>query len=70
MNPARSTGPALFAGEWALGQLWLFWIAPLVGAVLAGGLYHVIAGRAADRPIDDYGTVEIPPERLEPAHSR
>jgi aquaporin Z len=44
VNPARSTGPALFVGGWALGQLWLFWIAPLVGAALAGVVYPVIAG--------------------------
>ena len=36
VNPARSTGPALFVGGWALTQLWLFWVAPIVGAVLAG----------------------------------
>ena len=36
VNPARSTGPALFVGGWALQQLWLFWVAPLVGAVIAG----------------------------------
>jgi aquaporin Z len=36
VNPARSTGPALFVGGWALAQLWLFWVAPIVGAVLAG----------------------------------
>jgi aquaporin Z len=36
VNPARSTGPAIFAGGWALEQLWLFWVAPLVGAVAAG----------------------------------
>ena len=36
VNPARSTAPALFGGGWALGQLWLFWLAPLVGAVAAG----------------------------------
>ncbi len=36
VNPARSTGPAVFVGGWALGQLWLFWVAPLVGAVVAG----------------------------------
>lgn len=39
VNPARSTGPALFVGGWALAQLWLFWLAPLVGAVLAGAVY-------------------------------
>ena len=42
VNPARSTGPALFVGGWALQQLWLFWIAPLVGAVLAGLVYRSI----------------------------
>jgi aquaporin Z len=40
VNPARSTGPALFVGGWALGQLWLFWIAPLIGGVLGGILYR------------------------------
>jgi aquaporin Z len=39
VNPARSTGAALFAGEWAMGQLWLFWVAPIVGAILAGVVY-------------------------------
>ena len=40
VNPARSTGPALFVGGWALSQLWLFWIAPIVGAALAGVTYR------------------------------
>ncbi len=39
VNPARSTGAALFAGDWAIGQLWLFWVAPIVGALLAGFVY-------------------------------
>ncbi|NWJ39423.1 MAG: aquaporin Z [Geothrix sp.] len=39
VNPARSTGPALFVGGWALSQLWLFWVAPLVGAALAGVVF-------------------------------
>ena len=43
VNPARSTGPAVFVGGWALAQLWLFWIAPLVGAALAGLVYPAIA---------------------------
>jgi aquaporin Z len=38
VNPARSTGPALFVGGWAISQLWLFWIAPIIGAVLLDGL--------------------------------
>lgn len=43
VNPARSTGPAVFAGGWALQQLWLFWLAPIVGAALAGIVYPAIA---------------------------
>ena len=39
VNPARSTGPALFVGGWALAQLWLFWIAPIVGGLLGGAFY-------------------------------
>lgn len=39
VNPARSTGPALFVGGWALAQLWLFWVAPLIGGVLGSVLY-------------------------------
>jgi aquaporin Z len=44
VNPARSTGVAFFAGGWALGQLWLFWVAPILGAVIAGASYAVISG--------------------------
>ena len=40
VNPARSTGPALIVGDWAIGQLWLFWVAPIAGALLAGILYR------------------------------
>ena len=43
VNPARSTGPALFVGGWALAQLWLFWVAPIVGAILAGWAYRFLA---------------------------
>ncbi|WP_394391961.1 aquaporin Z [Shewanella woodyi] len=39
VNPARSTGPALFVGDWAISQLWLFWVAPIVGAIIAGFIY-------------------------------
>ncbi len=42
VNPARSTGPALFVGGWALSQLWLFWAAPIVGAVIAGAFYRSV----------------------------
>src|ERR1700724_4362745 len=44
VNPARSTGPALFVGGWALQQLWLFWVAPIVGAAIAGVVYPAVAG--------------------------
>jgi aquaporin Z len=42
VNPARSTGPALFVGGWALEQLWLFWIAPIIGAAVAGYVYRAV----------------------------
>jgi aquaporin Z len=42
VNPARSTGPALFVGGWALQQLWLFWVAPLIGGALGGGIYRAL----------------------------
>lgn len=44
VNPARSTGPAVFVGGWALEQLWLFWVAPIVGAAIAGVVYPMVAG--------------------------
>jgi aquaporin Z len=47
VNPARSTGPAVFVGGWALEQLWLFWVAPIVGAALGGIVYPVLAKESA-----------------------
>ena len=47
VNPTRSTGPALFAGGWALDQLWLFWLAPLMGGALGGILYHWLSEEPA-----------------------
>jgi aquaporin Z len=48
VNPARSTGPALFVGGWAVEQLWLFWVAPIAGAVLGAGVHWVLEqGRSA-----------------------
>jgi aquaporin Z len=44
VNPERSTGPAIFVGGWALAQLWLFWVAPILGAALAGVVYPLVAG--------------------------
>jgi aquaporin Z len=40
VNPARSTGPALVVGDWAISQLWLFWVAPILGALIAGYVYR------------------------------
>jgi aquaporin Z len=48
VNPARSTGPALIVGGWALTQLWLFWVAPLVGAAAAGVAYRALAASPED----------------------
>jgi aquaporin Z len=45
VNPARSTGVAVFAGGWALSQLWLFWVAPIVGGLLGAGVYLLIGGK-------------------------
>lgn len=45
VNPARSLGPAVFVGDWALVQLWAFWVFPVAGAIVAGILYPMIAGR-------------------------
>lgn len=42
VNPARSTGPAVFAGGWALQELWLFWLAPLIGGAIGGGIYRAL----------------------------
>jgi aquaporin Z len=47
VNPARSTGPALFVGGWALAQLWLFWVAPLIGGALGGIIYHRLSEEPA-----------------------
>src|SRR5215471_6776491 len=44
VNPARSTVPAIFVGGWALRQLWLFWVAPLIGGALCGGIYKALFG--------------------------
>jgi len=45
VNPARSTGPALMVGGWALSQLWLFWVAPIIGAVIGGATYRWLGGK-------------------------
>ncbi|CAN5125391.1 aquaporin Z [soil metagenome] len=77
VNPARSTGPALFV-DGAVGQLWVFWLAPLVGAVIAGLAYRFITGETGDEPIAgtaqdmpssdlSIGELSVPPEDRGPA---
>ena len=51
VNPARSTGPALFVGGWALSQLWLFWVAPILGAAVAGLVHRAIFDEGAEPPV-------------------
>jgi aquaporin Z len=53
VNPARSTGPAVFVGDWAIAQLWLFWVAPILGAVLAGVVYKVLFAERRAPPSGD-----------------
>ncbi len=48
VNPARSTGVAVFVGDWALSQLWLFWVAPIVGGILGAVIYRIIGGSQDD----------------------
>ena len=55
VNPARSTGPAIFVGGWALAQLWLFWLAPIVGAAIAGFVH-----RAVMETVTEGGAIEPP----------
>ncbi len=52
VNPARSTGPAVFVGGWTLEQLWFFWVAPIMGAVLAGLVHHFVI---EERPVTAEG---------------
>jgi len=53
VNPARSTGVALFVGGWAVQQLWLFWVAPIIGGVLGGVVYRWLVEDTVRRPVDD-----------------
>jgi aquaporin Z len=53
VNPARSTGPAVFVGGWAMAQLWMFWLAPIIGAAIAGFVYSVFAEEAKAPPLQD-----------------
>jgi aquaporin Z len=60
VNPARSTGPALIVGGWALSQLWLFWLAPLAGAVIAGYVYPRITGERVAEKEEQHEAVLTP----------
>ena len=51
VNPARSTGPAIFAGGWALTQLWLFWVGPAIGGALGGVLYEFLFSEYKEKPV-------------------
>jgi aquaporin Z len=53
VNPARSTGVALFAGGWAVQQLWLFWIAPIIGGILGGVVYRWLGGETNSRQVNE-----------------
>jgi aquaporin Z len=57
VNPARSTGPALFVGGWALEQLWLFWVAPILGAAIAGLAYTALASEPAAPQVKMVATI-------------
>ena len=62
VNPARSTGVALYVGDWATGQLWLFWVAPIVGALLGAAMYRLVAAEQA-APVRADGRLREHPER-------
>jgi len=59
VNPARSTGPALFVGGWAINQLWLFWLAPLLGGVIGAIVYNLVSGDVGGAAGEDTGTEAV-----------
>ena len=61
VNPARSTGPAIMQHDWALGQLWVFWLAPLVGAALAGLSYRYVLGERMESPAEPLAATGLEP---------
>lgn len=62
VNPARSTGPSIFVGDWALSQLWLFWLAPIAGAALAGMVYPLVSGSTGQRSTNNQSQPSTDPE--------
>jgi len=63
VNPARSTGQAIFVGGWALGQLWLFWVAPIIGAALAGVVHPILEG-SPEPEIENAASPEVVPSAI------
>jgi aquaporin Z len=66
VNPARSTGPAVFVGDWALEQLWLFWVAPIAGAVLGAALHRYLLDEERAVEPDDLPVGAAPVQSTEP----
>jgi aquaporin Z len=64
VNPARSTGPALFVGGWAVEQLWLFWVAPIIGAALAGAAYQAFASEETIQATKVSGRIQVDEKKL------
>lgn len=69
VNPARSTGPAVFAQGWALTQLWMFWVAPILGALLAGFFYDWLGSKDAEVPAAEAGDAMEEPKAEAKAES-
>ena len=59
VNPARSTSQAIFVGDWAIGQLWLFWVAPILGAVLAGLVYKWLGSPEKGESSKSYFSITV-----------
>ncbi len=72
VNPARSTGPAIFVGDWALSQLWMFWVVPILGGIAAGLLHRWLGAddSAVDRMEAAVEAALNPDEPLAPATAR
>lgn len=66
VNPARSTGPALFVGGWALEQLWLFWVAPIAGAILGGIIYRFLLDEETPVQAKDLPVAAAPVQSNDP----
>jgi aquaporin Z len=65
VNPARSTAPALFVGGWALRELWMFWVAPLLGGALGGALYTILFSEVKLSAPISVGAPTIPRSKAE-----